>query len=232
MDCIVVKVREDKRIVKKSIYIVIGLKESGHKEILGLWINNNESASFWLSVLNDLKARGVETILIVCTDNLTGFTDAIEATFPDTVCQLCVVHQIRNSIKFVSWKDRKIFLKDLKDVYGAVNIQTAQNAFDAFKTKWNPKYAYAIKSWENNWQYLTSFFDYPQELRRIMYTTNTIESLNRAIRKYTKTKAIFPNEKAAIKSIYLAIDQVQFKWTMPIRDWNIVLTQLMIKFDL
>lgn len=230
MDCIVVKVREDKKIVKKSIYIVLGLKEDGHKEVLGLWINNSESASFWMSVLNDLKARGIENIFIACTDNLTGFVQAIEATFPKTVCQLCVVHQIRNSLKFVNWKDRREFLKDLKAVYGAVNLDDAQNHFNLFKQKWETKYAYAIVSWEKNWQYLTNFFDFPQELRKIMYTTNTIESLNRAIRKYTKTKSVFPNERSAIKSVFLAIDQIQRKWSMPIRNWNLVVNQLMIKF--
>lgn len=163
LDCIVVKVREDGRIVKKSIYIVLGLKESGHKEVLGLWIHQGESASFWLSVLDDLKARGIKDILIACTDNLTGFTQAIEAVFPDAICQLCVVHQIRNSIKFVPWKDRKSFLKDLKNVYGAINLADALTQFELFKEKWQSKYAYAIKSWENNWEYLTNFFNFPQE---------------------------------------------------------------------
>lgn len=232
MDCIVVKVRQDHKIIKKSIYIVIGLKDTGHKDVLGLWIQENESASFWLNVLNDLKARGVEKVLIACTDNLTGFVEAIEATFPHTVCQLCVVHQIRNSIKFVPWKDRKAFLKDLKLVYGAVNLKQAKAAFEDFKNTWSKKYAYAIRSWENNWQYLTNFYDFPQELRKIMYTTNTIEGVNRAIRKYTKTKSIFPNDAAAMKSIFLAVDQIQNKWSMPIRNWNLVLNQLMIKFDM
>jgi len=232
LDCIVVKVREGNKVVKKSVYIVLGLNETGHKEVLGLWIANSESASFWMNVLTDLKARGVERILIACTDNLTGFTDAIEATLPDTICQLCVVHQIRNSIKFVPWKDRKEFLKDLKEVYAAVNMEAAQLAFQQFKNKWQHKYAYAIKSWENNWHYLTNFYDFPPEIRKIMYTTNIIEGLNRGIRKYTKTKTIFPNEKSALKSIYLAIEQIQKKWTMPVRNWNLVLNQLMIKFDL
>lgn len=232
MDCIVIKVRQDHKIIKKSIYIVIGLKDTGHKEVLGLWIQQSESASFWLNVLNDLKARGVEKVLIACTDNLTGFVDAIEATFPDTVCQLCVVHQIRNSIKYVPWKDRKAFLKDLKLVYGAINLQQAQSAFEEFKNAWGKKYAYAIRSWENNWQYLTNFYDFPQELRKIMYTTNTIEGVNRAIRKYTKTKSIYPHDAAAIKSVFLAVEQLQSKWSMPIRNWNLVLNQLMIKFEL
>jgi transposase-like protein len=232
MDCIVVKVRQDHRIVNKSIYIVLGLKDNGLKEVLGLWIHEAESASFWMTVLNELKERGVENILIACTDNLAGFVSAIEATFPHTICQLCVVHQIRNSIKYVQWKDRKSFLKDLKTVYGAVNIDQAAQHFEAFKLKWNDKYAYSIKSWESNWQYLTSFFDFPKEIRKIMYTTNTIEALNRGIRKFTKTKSVFPNDRAAIKSIFLAIDQIQRKWTMPVRNWGLVINQLMIKFDL
>ena len=232
LDCIVVKVRDGNKIVNKSVYIVLGVNETGYKDVLGLWIANSESASFWMNVLTDLKARGVERILIACTDNLTGFTEAIQATFPQTICQLCVVHQIRNSIKFVPWKDRKAFLKDLKKIYAAVNLEAAQLAFDEFKNKWQHKYAYAIKSWENNWHYLTNFYDFPPEIRKIMYTTNTIEGLNRGIRKFIKTKSIFPNEKSALKSIFLAIEHIQSKWTMPIRNWNLVLNQLMIKFDL
>lgn len=232
MDCIVFKVRQDHKIVKKSIYIVIGLKEDGLKEILGIWINDTESAAFWMSVLGDLKARGVERILIASTDNLTGFVSAIEATFPETVCQLCIVHQIRNSCKYVPWKDRKAFVKDLKQVYGAVNLNQAKINFQTFKTNWESKYAYAIKSWENNWEYLTNFFDFPPEVRKIMYTTNTIEALNRGIRKFTKTKTIFPNDQAALKAVFLAINQIEKKWTMPVRNWNLVLNQLMIKFDL
>jgi transposase-like protein len=232
MDCIVVKVRKDNRIVNKSIYIVLGLKQDGLKEVLGLWIHESESASFWMSVLNDLKARGVQRIFIACTDNLTGFVSAIEATFPDTVCQLCVVHQIRNSMRYVPWKDRKQFLRDLKSVYGAVNLDEATRHFEAFKERWNPKYAYAIKSWEANWQYLTSFFDFPQEIRKIMYTTNAIEALNRNIRKFIKTKSIFPSDQAAVKSVFLAIEQVQRKWTMPVRNWALVLNQILIKFEI
>ena len=232
MDCIVVKVRENHRIVKKSIYVVIGLDESGHKEILGLWIHDTESASFWLSVLDELKQRGVQKVLIACTDNLTGFTNAIEAAFPECKCQLCVVHQIRNSIKYVPWKDRRAFLKDLKAVYGAINIKQAKQQFEIFKNKWGKKYGYAIKSWEQHWNHLTTFFEFPKELRKIMYTTNTIEGLNRGIRKYTKTKTIFPNEGAAIKAIFLAIQNIESKWTKPIRDWAIVQNQLLINFNL
>lgn len=231
MDCICFKIRQDNKVINKSIYLVIGLKPDGFKEILGIWIAETESASFWLSVLSELKDRGVKSILIACTDNLTGFTSAIQASFPNTVTQLCIVHQIRNSVKFVPWKDRKIFIADLKEVYGAINLQSALVAFEKFKTKWNSKYSYAIKSWEKNWDNLIPLFNYPPELRKIMYTTNTIEGVNRAIRKFTKTKTIFPNDQAALKSVFMAIDQIQSKWTMPIRDFGIIHNQILITFD-
>lgn len=231
MDCIVFKVRHEGKIINKSIYIVLGLKEDGKKEVLGLWIHQGESASFWLNVMTDLKERGVQDVLIACTDNLAGFTQAIEASFPQAVSQLCMVHQIRNSIKYVPWNDRKLFLADLKLVYKAVNLEEAELQFQAFKDKWSSKYPYAIRSWEANWKELTAYFEYPPEMRKIMYTTNTIEGLNRGIRKFTKTKTIFPTDQAAIKSVYLAIDQIERKWTMPIRKWNLILNQFLIKFE-
>jgi putative transposase len=231
MDCISFKIRHDNKVINKSIYLVIGLKPDGFKEVLGIWISETESASFWLSVLSELKDRGVKSILIACTDNLTGFTSAIQASFPDTVTQLCIVHQIRNSVKFVPWKDRKIFIADLKEVYGAINVQSAMAAFEKFKSKWNSKYGYAIKSWEKNWENLIHLFNYPTELRKIMYTTNTIEGVNRAIRKFTKTKTIFPNDQAALKSVFMAIDQIQAKWTKPIKDFGIIHNQILIIFD-
>ncbi len=231
MDCICFKIRQDNKVIKKSVYLVIGLKPDGFKEILGIWIAETESASFWLSILSELKDRGVKSILIACTDNLTGFTSAIQASFPNTVTQLCIVHQIRNSVKFVPWKDRKIFIADLKEIYGAINVQSAIAAFEKFKTKWNTKYGYAIKSWEKNWENLIHLFNYPPELRKIMYTTNTIEGVNRAIRKFTKTKTIFPNDQAALKSVFMAIDQIQAKWTKPINDFGIIHNQILIIFD-
>ena len=231
MDCICFKIRQDNKVINKSIYLVIGLKPDGFKEILGIWIAETESASFWLSVLSELKDRGVKSILIACTDNLTGFTTAIQASFPNTVTQLCIVHQIRNSVKFVPWKDRRIFISDMKEVYGAINLQSALVAFEKFKTKWDRKYSYAIKSWEKNWDNLIPLFNYSPELRKIMYTTNTIEGVNRAIRKFTKTKTIFPNDQAALKSVFMAIDQIQSKWTKPIRDFGIIHNQILIIFD-
>lgn len=209
MDGIVLKIREDGKVLNKCVYIVIGLKPNGIKEVLGFWIEKTESASFWMTVLTDLKARGVEDILIACTDNLKGFTQAIKGVFPQAVTQLCIVHQIRNSCKFVVWKDRKEFCKDLKKIYTAINKQVAFDELQAFKKTWQAKYKYAIASWEDNWENLTSYFEYPLELRKIIYTTNTIENLNRGIRKYTKTKTQFTNENAATKSVYLSIMNIE-----------------------
>lgn len=231
MDGIVLKIREDGKVINKCVYIVIGLKPDGKKEVLGFWIEKSESASFWMSVLTDLKARGVQDILIACTDNLKGFTQAIKSVFPDAVTQLCIVHQIRNSCKFVVWKDRKNFCADLKNVYTSINAQIALEEFEKFKEKWQSKYKYAISSWEENWDNLSNFFDYPLELRRIIYTTNTIENLNRGIRKYTKTKTQFPNENSASKSVYLSIINIEEAWKNPIRNWGLILQQFLIIFE-
>lgn len=231
MDGIVLKVKQNGRFVNKCVYLVIGLRNDGYKEVLGMWMAETESASFWLSVLTDLKARGVEDILIACTDNLKGFTDAIKGVFPDTVTQLCIVHQIRNSCKYVVWKDRKAFCSDLKAVYGAVNREAAFDALANLADKWGNKYKLAIASWHNNWDNLTSYFDYPLEIRKIIYTTNTIENLNRGIRKYTKTKVQFVDDQAAAKAVYLAILNIEKKWSMPIHNWGLVLHQFLTIFD-
>ena len=231
MDGIVLKVRTDNKVINKCVYIVIGLKPNGMKEVLGYWIEKTESAAFWMSVLTDLKARGVEDILIACTDNLKGFTQAINAVFPQAVTQLCIVHQIRNSCKFVVWKDRQVFCQDLKKVYTAINRNLALEEFEKFKLKWYGKYKYAITSWEENWENLSNYFEYPLELRKIIYTTNTIENLNRGIRKYTKTKTQFPNENAASKSIYLAIKNIEEAWKQPIPNWGLILNQYLIIFE-
>lgn len=231
MDGIVLKVKQNGRFINKCVYLVIGLRNDGHKEVLGMWMAETESASFWLSVLTDLKARGVEDILIACTDNLKGFTDAIRGVFPDTVTQLCIVHQIRNSCKYVVWKDRKAFCADLKAIYGAVNREAAFDALTTLADKWGLKYKLAIASWHNNWDNLTSYFDYPLEIRKIIYTTNTIENLNRGIRKYTKTKVQFVDDQAAAKAVYLAILNIEKKWSMPIHNWGIVLHQFLTIFD-
>ncbi|MBL0046482.1 MAG: IS256 family transposase [Bacteroidetes bacterium] len=231
MDGVVLKIREDGKVINKCVYIVIGLTPDGMKEVLGFWIEKTESAAFWMTVLTDLKLRGVEDILIACTDNLKGFTQAIKAVFPEAVTQLCIVHQIRNSCKFVVWKDRKEFCLDLKNIYTAINRKVALDELEKFKIKWQAKYKYAITSWEENWDNLTTYFEYPLELRKLIYTTNTIENLNRGIRKYTKTKTQFPNENAATKSIYLSIKNIEFAWGKSIKDWGIILYQFLIIFE-
>lgn len=231
MDAISIKVKENGKINNKSVYLIIGLNKEGRKEVLGMWINITESASFWMSVLTDLKARGVEDILIACTDNLKGFTEAIKAVFPKTDTQLCIVHQIRNSTRYVVWNDKKEFTTDLKEVYNAPNKDAAWDNLLAFKEKWGKKYPHAILSWERNWDNLTAFFEYPLEIRKMIYTTNAIESMNSTIRKYTKTKVIFPDDAAALKAIYLSINIIERKWTSQIRNWGVVLNQFLIKFE-
>jgi len=230
MDGIVIKIRHNGKVLGKTIYLIIGLRKDGLKEVLGMWISETESASFWMNVLTDLKARGVEDILIACTDNLAGIRQAINAVFPEAVTQLCVVHQIRNSSRYVVWKERKQFIADLKLVYGAINKEAAYDALQEFEKKWGSKYGYAIKSWKDNWEELTAYFNYPMEIRKIIYTTNAIESLNSSIRKYTKTKTVFPDDQSAMKAVYLAINNIQQKWTMPIRSWGIIINQFIIKF--
>lgn len=231
MDGIVLKVKQNGKYINKCIYLVIGLKQDGLKEVLGMWMAETESASFWMSVLTDLKARGVEDILIACTDNLKGFTDAIKGVFPQTITQLCIVHQIRNSCKYVVWKDRKPFCADLKNIYGAVNRQAAEQALEDFDATWGQKYKHAIQSWRSNWDSLTSYFDFPLEIRKIIYTTNTIENLNRGIRKYTKTKVQFTDDAAAQKAVYLAIMNIEQKWNMPVQNWGYILHQFLTIFE-
>jgi len=231
MDGIVFKVRENSKIINKTIYIAIGLRTDGKKEVLGLWLGKNESSAFWMGVLTDMKARGVQDILITATDNLNGFTETIKTVFPESVTQICVVHQIRNSCKYVVWKDRKEFSKDMQQIYTAPTKEAAKAALEDFKNKWNSKYSYAIKSWENNWDELTVFFDFPIEIRKIIYTTNLIENLNGKIRKYTKNKLSFPTDDAVLKSVFLAIRESTKKWTMPIRNWGVILNQFLAIFE-
>jgi len=230
MDAVHLKVRTDGKYENNAMHVVIGLRTDGKKEVLGMWLNKTESASFWLTVLSDLKARGVEDILIACTDNLTGFTKAIKSIFPDTVTQLCIVHQIRNSTKFVVYKDRKNFCNDMKEIYTAINEEVAVEALNRLKAKWGAKYKYAIDGWENNWENLMPFLAYPPELRKIIYTTNTIENLNRGIRKYTKTKVQFPDEKSVKKSVYLAIKNCEKSWTGVIPNWGMIMNQFLVIF--
>ena len=231
MDGIVFKVRENSKVVNKTIYVAVGLKRDGRKEVLGLWLGKNESSAFWMSVLTDMKARGVEDMLITATDNLNGFTDTIRTVFPESSTQICVVHQIRNACKYVVWKDKKEFTRDMKFIYDAPNKQAAEAALEDFAIKWNSKYSYAVKSWRDNWADLTVFYDFPLEIRKIIYTTNLIENLNGKIRKYTKNKLSFPTDEAVMKSVYLAVREATKKWSMPIRNWGIILNQFLALYE-
>lgn len=231
MDGIVFKVRESGKIINKTVYLCVGLNDKGYKEVLGMWIGKAESSSFWMSVLTDLKARGVEDILITVTDNLNGFTDTIKTVFPQSTTQICVVHQIRNSCKYVVWKDMKEFTSDMKEIYTSVNREQAASALSQFELKWGSKYRHAVQSWHRNWDDLTAFFNFPIEIRTIIYTTNLIENLNGKIRKYTKTKMSFPTDDALRKSVWLALQEIEKKWTMPIRNWGLIMNQFIAIFE-
>ena len=231
MDGIVFKVRENSKVVNKTVYLAVGLSREGRKEVLGMWLGRNESASFWLGVLTDLKARGVQDILITATDNLNGFTQTIKNVFPESQTQICVVHQIRNSARYVVWKDRRSFSADMKLIYNAPTRQAAEASLKDFANNWNQKYPYAVKSWTENWEELTVFFDFPIEIRKIIYTTNLIENLNGKIRKYTKNKLSFPTDDAVLKSVYLALTESTKKWSLPIHNWGLILNQFLTIFD-
>jgi putative transposase len=231
LDGIVFKVRKDNRVINKCMYSVLGINMEGKKEILGIWLSDNESASFWAGVCNDLKNRGVGDILIACRDNLSGFSAAIETVFPKTEQQLCVIHQIRNSTKYVSYKDLKPLMADLKLIYGAPTLEDAEYRLEEFREKWGKKYPQILKSWDTNWAELSTYFKYPEEVRRLIYTTNAVEGFHRMLRKYTKTKTIYPTDDAVRKSVYLSIQEISRKWTMPIRDWGIIIGQLTLFFD-
>jgi transposase-like protein len=230
LDAFYFKVRKDNRIVNKAVYTVIGINMAGFKDVLGMWIGEAESAAFWVGILNNLRARGVEDILIVSTDGLAGFSEAVNAVFPKTEVQLCVIHQIRNTLKYVANKDRGPLMQDLKLVYKALTIEEAELNFNAFKEKWQSKYPHATKSWETHWLELTTFFKYPQEIRRIMYTTNTIENYHRRLRKVTKTKTAYPNDEALLKILYLATMDATKKWTQPLKEWGYITSQFAILF--
>lgn len=231
MDGIVFKVRENSKVINKTMYIAVGLRRDGKKEVLGLWLGKSESAAFWMNVLTDMKARGVEDILITATDNLNGFTQTIKSVFPASTTQICVVHQIRNACKYVVWKDRKEFTKDMKNIYDSPNKNAAEAALKDFANKWDSKYSYAVKSWRDNWDELTAFYEFPVEIRRIIYTTNLIENLNGKIRKYTKNKLSFPTDEAVMKSTFLALREATKKWTMPVRNWGVLLNQFLTIFE-
>jgi putative transposase len=202
----------------------------GHKEILGIWISENESASFYASICSELKKRGVQDIFIACHDNLKGLGEAINAVFPETKQQLCIVHQIRNSTKFVSYKDRKEICADLKKIYSAVSLDAAEYAKEEFREKWDKKYPAILRSWDDNWAELTTFFNYPDQIRHLIYTTNAVEAYHRMVRKFTKTKSIFPTDDAIRKVVYLSTKEISKKWTMPVRNWGMVHSQITIFF--
>jgi putative transposase len=231
LDGIMFKVRKDSRVINKCLYSVLGINLDGRKEILGMWLSDSESASFWTTVCNELKNRGVEDILIACRDNLSGFSSAIETVFPKTEQQLCVIHQIRNSTKYVSYKDIKPVMADLKLVYGAPTLEDAEYRLEEFRDRWDGKYPQILKSWDANWAELSTYFKYPQEVRRLIYTTNAVEGFHRMLRKFTKTKAVYPTDDAVRKSVYLSVQEISKKWGMPIRDWGIIIGQLIIFFE-
>ncbi len=230
LDCIVVKVHQDKRVINKSIYVALGIDLEGQKEVLGLWISENEGAKFWLSVLTELKNRGLEDIFIACVDGLTGFPDAINTVYPKTQVQLCIVHLIRNSLKYVSYKHRKAVAQDLKHIYNAATADAAFDELSSFAEKWDSKYGSISQMWQNHWDNIIPFFQYPPEIRKVIYTTNAIESLNSVIRKAIKLRKIFPSDQSALKVVYLAIERASKRWTMPIRDWAAALNRFALEF--
>jgi len=226
MDAVHYKVRDEGHIITKAAYVVLGINMEGNKEILGIWIGENESSKFWLSVLNELKSRGVKTVYLFCVDGLTGFREAIGAAYPKAQIQRCIIHQIRSSSKFVSWKDIKAFVADLKSIYGATAEEEAFAHLMELKETWGKKYPSGVKSWEDNWDILSTFFAYPPEVRKIIYTTNAIEGLHRQFRKVTKTKGSFPNDQSLMKMLFLASQNISKKWTMRCRNWDLVLASL------
>lgn len=231
MDAIHYSVRQDNVVGRKAVYIAIGIDMDGQKDVLGLWIGENESSKFWLGVMNELKNRGVEDILIASVDGLSGFNDAIRAAFPKTEIQKCIIHQIRSSTKYVSYKDIKAFMADLKLIYKAATEAEAFSNLEKLAAKWGSKYPSAIKSWESNWVELSAYFKYPYELRKIIYTTNAIENFNRGLRKFTKSKGAWPSEEALLKSLYLSMCNLTKKWTGKIQGWGQILDQLLIFFE-
>jgi transposase-like protein len=231
MDAVHFKVKEEHKIVSKAAYICMALDMNGHKDILGIWVGEQEGAKFWLSVCNDLKNRGVRDILIACMDGLKGLPEAIKAVFPNVSIQSCIIHQIRNSIKYIASKDSKTFIKDLKGVYQAVNEQEALDSLDILESTWGHKYGIVIRSWRNNWDNLSTYFAFPPEIRKIIYTTNALEGFNRQLRKFTKIKTSFPTDDSLRKSLYLSTERIMSKWTSPMQNWSLILAQLSIMFE-
>lgn len=219
------------RVVSKAVYNVMGVDVNGHKDLLGLYIGESEGAKFWLSVLTDLQSRGLEDILIACTDNLSGFSDAIESIFPKAQVQLCIVYQVRNSLRYVLHDDSKQVVRDLKAIYQASSLEQAENNLTDFEKTWGKKYPIVVRSWKNNWARLSIYFDYPQVIRKAIYTNNPIESYHRQVRKYTKNKGVFPTDTAVLKLVYLLSKNIMKKWTMPIHKWGLIIQQFAIIFE-
>lgn len=231
LDCIVVKIRQDKHVINKAVYLALGVNLEGHKELLGMWISENEGAKFWLNVLTEMHNRGLNDILIACVDGLKGFPEAINTVYPNTQIQLCIVHMVRNSMKYVPWKDYKAVTTDLKLIYQSITEEEALIALENFEARWDGKYPQISRSWRANWDNLNTLFIYPRDIRKAIYTTNAIESLNSVIRKAIKKRKLFPTDDAAKKVVYLAIENASKKWTMPIRNWKMALNRFMIEFE-
>ena len=231
MDCIHVKARDSGAVRVKAVYLALGLNLSGEKELLGIWIAQTEGAKFWLQVVTELKNRGVQDIFIACVDGLKGFPEAIEAVFPKTAVQLCIVHLVRYSLNYVSWKLRKEVATDLRTIYTAATTEEAATRLDEFEEKWGTDYPSIVQSWRRNWDRITPFFDYPPEIRRVIYTTNAIESVNMSLRKITKNRGSFPSDDALLKLFYLALNNISKKWTMPIQNWKAALNRFTIQFE-
>jgi transposase-like protein len=232
LDAIHIKLRREGKVETTAVYTVLGVDVEGHRDVLGHWVGEgNETSNFWLSVITDLQGRGVQDIFIACMDGLSGFKEAVLAVFPRTQIQRCVIHQIRNSLKYVTWNDRKKFMTDLKEVYQAATRESAEANLHQLTEKWGDKYAIAIRSWQNNWEDLATYFAYPSEIRRLIYTTNSVEGYHRQLRKVTKSKSIFPTPQAARKLLFLANRDILKKWTMPIQNWPLILNQLVIRFE-
>ncbi len=231
LDAVHFKVREDGRVKNKALYNVMGVRTDGHKDLLGLYLGESEGAKFWLSVLSDLQSRGVNDILIACIDNLSGFSEAIQSVFPKARIQLCIVHQIRNSLRYVVHDDSKEVVRDLKEVYQATSLEKAELELDNFAEKWESKYPIVVRSWRKNWDQLATYFDFPRVIRKAIYTNNPIESYHRQLRKHTKNKGVFPSDMAVLKLVYLLSKNIMAKWTMPIHNWALVIQQLAIIFE-
>ena len=230
LDCIVIKIRQDKRVINKAIYLALGINMDGQKELLGLWLSESEGAKFWLSVLTELQQRELKDIFIAAVDGLSGFPEAINTVYPKTKIQLCIVHMVRNSLKFVSWKERKAVAADLKNIYTSLTAEEAERELEAFAERWDARFPSISQGWRRHWPNLITLFEYPDDIRKVIYTTNAIESLNSVIRKAVKNRKVFPNDESAVKVVYLAIQAASKKWTMPIHNWKNALNRFMIEF--